>query len=279
MLTTFDHATLAVADLATAQATYTRLLGRGPLFVGDHPELGTESAIFGLSNGALELVGPKPQAEEAAGLRALLDARGEGLSALAFGCDDADAWSAALRARGVRATAPQAGEAHARDGARRSYRTVELSPRTTRGLHVFAVERADHGALRLPRPDDGTAMDALDHVVVRTCDVAAARALYGEALGLRLALEREVAGTLMLFFRIGGVTVEVIEDRTCGATDVLHGLAYRVRDLDGAHARLAASGLDVSAPRAGRKPETRVFSVRSGTCGVPTLVLYDPSRR
>lgn len=278
MLTTFDHATVAVADLSAAQATYTRLLGRAPLFVGDHPELGTESAIFGLSNGAIELVAPRPQADEAAGLRALLETRGEGLSALAFGCDDAAAWSAALRARGIRATAPQLGEAMGRDGARRSYRTVELSPRATRELHLFAVERADHGALRLPRPDDPAAMDALDHVVVRTSDITAARALYGEALGLRLALEREVAGTLMLFFRIGGVTVEVIEDRGCGSSDVLHGLAYRVRDPDAAHARLAACGFEVSDLRAGRKPGTRVFSVRAGTCGVPTLVLHDPAR-
>jgi hypothetical protein len=34
----------------------------------------------------------------------------------------------------------------------------------------------------------------------------------------------------------------------------------------------------VSEVRDGRKPGTRVFSVRDGTCGVPTLILRDPSR-
>jgi len=38
-------------------------------------------------------------------------------------------------------------------------------------------------------------------------------------------------------------------------------------------ARLDASGFDVSEVRDGRKPGTRVFSVRGGTCGVPTLIL------
>jgi hypothetical protein len=36
-------------------------------------------------------------------------------------------------------------------------------------------------------------------------------------------------------------------------------------------------GFDVSEVREGRKPETRVFSVRDGTCGVPTLVLQPAS--
>ena len=35
----------------------------------------------------------------------------------------------------------------------------------------------------------------------------------------------------------------------------------------------AAAGLDVSEVRAGRKPGTRVLTLRDGTCGVPTLLL------
>jgi len=34
-----------------------------------------------------------------------------------------------------------------------------------------------------------------------------------------------------------------------------------------------AAGLDVAEVRLGRKPGTRVFTVRDKTCGVPTLVL------
>ena len=36
------------------------------------------------------------------------------------------------------------------------------------------------------------------------------------------------------------------------------------------------AGVDVSEVRTGRKPGTRVMTVRSGTCGVPTL-LVQPS--
>ena len=40
--------------------------------------------------------------------------------------------------------------------------------------------------------------------------------------------------------------------------------------------RLAEAGVDVSEVRNGRKPGTRVMTVRSGTSGVPTL-LVQPS--
>lgn len=278
MLTFFDHVTIAVLDVASALAAYTRLLGAGPTWRGDHPELGTEAGLFGLANSLIEIVGPRDDAPEAEALRSLLATRGEGLQALAFGCDDAAATSAAFRTRGLRATPPQDGEARGSDGVTRTYRTVELSTRTTRGLSVFAVERAKPEELRGPAQSDPSAMHALDHVAIRTADIGAARALYGEGMGVRLALESVVAGRRMLFFRIGAVTLEVVEDTSVGEQDAFYGLTYRVRDLEAAHARLASAGFALSELRQGMKPGTRVFTVRDGTCGVPTLILRDPTR-
>jgi catechol 2,3-dioxygenase-like lactoylglutathione lyase family enzyme len=279
MLTGFDHVTIAVKELEAAVTSYELLLGSPAIWRGRHPELGTEGALFALSNAVVELVAPREGAAEAEGLRAFLDAQGGRIQAIAFRTDDAAAFSAALRQRGVRATPPQEGEAHSEGGAVRHYRTVDLSPRSTRGLQVLAVERPPGESLQPPSvPPPAAAADALDHVVVRTADAGAAIALYGEALGVRLALDRIFGTTRMLFFRVGGVTLEVVEDVAAGDSDTFRGLAYRVADIDAANARLRAGGLDVSEVRAGAKPGTRVFTVRSGTCSVPTLVLRDPSR-
>ena len=112
-------------------------------------------------------------------------------------------------------------------------------------------------------------------------------ALYGDGLGLRLALDRTFPkwGARLLFFRVGGITLEVAasiatdegdaEEKPLVSSerDRLSGLSFRVRDAGAARARLEASGFDVSEVRDGRKPGTRVFTVRDGTCGVPTLVL------
>ncbi len=278
MLSGFDHVTLVVNDVSHAVSRYTALLGRGPTWRGDHPELGTQVALFGLPNALIELVAPHPEALEAEAMRQLLAARGEGLQAIAFATADAAQCSRELRERGVRATPPESGEARGEDGAVRTYRTVELSARTTRGVSVLAVERADANALRGAVPEAATAVSALDHVVVRTAEPDAAVKLYAGGLGLRLALDREFRGQRMLFFRIGGVTVEVVADPNASESDRLWGVAYRVRDIEAAHQRLSAAGFDPSPVRDGNKPGTRVCTLREGTCGVPTLILRDPAR-
>ncbi len=280
MLTGLDHVTLVVSDIDAAVASYTTLLGFGPSWRGDHPEHGTHAALFGLSNALVELVAPDRDAPEAEAMRQYIASSGEGLQALAFATADAALCSRSWRERGLRATPPQDGEARGADGTLRSYRTVELSARITRGLSVFAVERsdADNAGLRLQLPAAADAVHALDHIVIRTADPEAAVALYGGGLGVRLALDRVIAGTRMLFFRTGGVTVEVVHDPSRADTDRLWGLAYRVRDIDAAQARFAANGFAPSEVRDGRKPGTRVCTLREGTCGVPTLILRDPAR-
>ena len=276
MLSSFDHVTIAVSDVQLATQSYAALLGFEPVWRGQHSGLGTRAALFTLGNALIELVGPDGDAPEAEGLRSVLSARGEGLLGFTLGTPDAGAASQQLRARKVRATAPEEGEARSEGGEQRRFRVVELSPVATRRVPVTLVERIDPIA-SAPRRDPAQ-VDALDHLVLRTSDPEAARALYQDALGIRLALDRELAGTRMLFFRVGGVTLEVVHDAAAGEQDVLHGLAYRVIDIEAAHARMTAAGIAVSEVRVGRKPGTHVFTVRDGTLGVPTLVLRDPAR-
>ena len=120
---------------------------------------------------------------------------------------------------------------------------------------------------------------ALDHIVVSTPDPEAAIELYGDQLGLRLALDRsfEERGVRLLFFRIAGITVELAarlaKSEGPRDSDRLGGLAFQVRDADAARARLATAGFDVSEVRAGNKPGTYVCTVRDRTHGVPTLLI------
>ncbi|HEX4355677.1 MAG TPA: VOC family protein [Polyangiales bacterium] len=278
MLDRFDHITIAVNDVDRAVASYALLLGAPATWRGHHPELGTRAALFGLSNAMIEIVGPSGDGPESEGLRAWIAANGEGISALAFGTSDAISCSKTLRERGVRATPPQDGEAHGDDGRTRTYRVVELSTKNTRGLSLLAVERAGANALLAQVAPSLSGVSALDHVVIDTADPDAAIALYRDALGLRLALDREVKGTRMLFFRIGGMTVEVVDHPERGANDAFFGAAYRVRDIDAMHARLQGERFEVSEVRDGAKPGTRVFTVRDRTCGVNTLIIRDPAR-
>ena len=126
------------------------------------------------------------------------------------------------------------------------------------------------------RPD---AVSAIDHVVVFTTDPIRAIAFWRDRLGLRLAFDKEfpARSIRLMFFRSGGLTLEFATPLPIpsepGGSDRLHGVSYRVPDLEARRAALVAGGLDVSEIRPGNKRGTRVATVRSGTEGVATLLL------
>lgn len=281
MITGLDHVTVLVEDLAKAAQAYTALLGARPTYRGHDPELGTESVLFGLDNSLIELVAPWTDDERTEGMRSHLHAHGGGLLALAFSTEDASAFRTSAREHGLRASPPEMGRAHGEHGEIRDFTVVEVSRRDSAGLSLLAVQRADLEALRTRTQQGPDRPHALDHVVIRSAHPERAQALYGERLGLRLALDTVLGGRRMLFFRTGGVTIEVVEDPQVPSPsqDELWGLAYRVRDLEATVRRLGqAPSLQLSERRVGRKQGTEVVTVRDGTMGVPTLLISDPSR-
>ena len=282
MLTTLDHLVIAVRDLAAATDVYARLLGRRPSWRGSHPTYGTANTLFRLENVYVELLAPERRGSISDRLAAWLGDHGEGLFALAFGTPDANACARELRACGIDATDPIDGSgSEERTGAERRWRNVMLPEAQTLGVTVFAIEHLSPlSRLPLAEPveEPGSAVSGCDHVVVNTRNPDRARSFYGGTLGLRLALDRGFPdwGARLLFFRIGGITVEIAAP--LGASDPegddrLWGISYRVPDVEAAHARLARQGFDVSDVRPGRKPATQVCTVRGEPCGVATLLL------
>ena len=277
MIRALDHVVIAVRDLGAAVAAYETLLGRAPSWRAEAHGGGAEIAAFGLANMAVELMAPSGDGPMAARLRAVLDARGEGLASLAFAVDDIERAHRRLARLVLDPEPVVAAESVDRgSGARRAWRRTRASTTATRGVRVFLMEQ---GALP-PSPvmaAEAAAVTGLDHVVIRTPDPERAAALYGARLGLDMALDRSHPewGRLM-FFRCGDLIVEVAhrpgKEATSGP-DKLHGISWRVADVDATRARLMAGGLDVSEVRTGRRPGTRVMTVKSGTSGVPTLLI------
>ena len=288
MFDRIDHVIIAVPDVSAATADYEILLGRSPSWRGEHPGAGTANSLFRLGNGYLELLGP--HADAGAGASASRDAvgehlreRGEGLFGLALRCADASACARELRERGLDPSDPVEGAGReASSGLERRWRNVYLPPPQTRGVILFAIEHLTPEDVLARAPAlaaESSCIDAFDHVVVMTRDADAARGLYEDGLGIRMALDRkfEKFGTRLVYFRLGGVSIEIgtslKHEPDSTIPDQLWGLAYRVADLGATRERLDRSGLDVSEVRKGRKPGTLVCTVRSRTHGVATLLI------
>ncbi|HJQ61113.1 MAG TPA: VOC family protein [Vineibacter sp.] len=140
---------------------------------------------------------------------------------------------------------------------------------------------AHHNDDAPPPPINPAVISGLDHVVVRSPNPDRALALYGARLGLDLRLDRTNPEweSRLLFFRCGDLVVEIVHGLKAGrseGSDHLWGLSWRVPDAESVHARLSAAGIEVSEIRSGRRPGTRVFTVRDRATRVPTLVLEAP---
>ena len=295
-VTALDHVVIAVGDLERAEADYAKVLGLSPSWHGTHPDYGTANVLFRIDNTYVELLAPRGDGILGSMLRLWLNQHGVGALGLVFATDDIDECRKTLNERGLEPGDVEPGHGiDSRTGAERRWRRAPLPLDRTRGVLLFPIQHdSPPDALPMARAngDAAACVYAIDHAVVQTSDANAAKRLYGDALGLRLAVDKEFPdwGVHLMFFRVAGVTIEVAaaiasanaETALPGGkatmdSDRLYGLSYRVRSIDAARARLASAGIDVSEVRTGRRPGTRVCTVRSHPCGVPTLMIeFEP---
>jgi catechol 2,3-dioxygenase-like lactoylglutathione lyase family enzyme len=257
VITGLDHVVILVSDIAAAELAYQTLFARTP---------------------AWRNTGDGATADR---IRAVLAEQGEGLASLCFRASDIVKMHRRLDRLTLKPE-PVA-EAESRDaatGATLSWKRTRAATDATRGVRMFFLELAKERPRSVPSAS--APVTAMDHVVVSTADPERAAALYGARLGLDMALDRSHPdwGRLM-FFRCGDLIVEVVHRPGKHADpmrDRLWGLSWRVADIEATRARLASAGVDVSEARTGRKPGTRVLTVRSSTCGIPTLLVERTAR-
>ena len=254
MITALDSIKLNAADIATAATAMERLLGR-PVIAGE------ESAAVRLANMSLEI--------------ALAEDGSEGLAGLAFAVSDIERVHRVCARRALKPGAPTAFAETDANGLREG-RHIDLDVHATFGVPVSLIEYAS-SPVQAAGAGEG-AITGLDHVVIRTTHPNRAAALYGARLGLDMRLDKTEPkwGARLMFFKAGDLIVEVVHnlnDEPSDAPDKLWGLSWRSTNIEATHTRLKANGFDISEIRPGRKPGTRVFTVRNNTLGVPTLIV------
>ena len=246
MISKLDAVVVEVNDLAAAVHDYEALTGvTGVLeqFRGD------DSACFQLTNMRLRLV--------TTGGR-------QGLKQMAFQSDDLSAAKRRLKSMGISVI-----EAESDDD------FLSLSSDTTRGIRLAVTAATDSTVLSdAPNP----LITGLDHAVIASGDGDYTAALLSGRLQLdmRLDLTNPDWDSRLMFFRCGDLIVEVYQPLSKPLPveqDRFFGLSWRTLNIDETHGLLSARGFNVSPVKAGRKPGTRVCTVRDKTHGVPTLIL------
>jgi catechol 2,3-dioxygenase-like lactoylglutathione lyase family enzyme len=279
MITGLDHIVVLLEDIRAGEAAYRALLGRMPAWQNSGD--GADRVLFTLDNMTLELMSPSGFSAAADRIRNVIRTSGEGLASICFKTDDLAKMHRRLDRLALKPD-PIA-DVESKDsvsGAQLRWKRTRAATELTRGVRMFFLELSSERLLSAAATT--SPVIGLDHIVITTEDPERAAALYGARLGLDMALDRthQDWGHLM-FFRCGDLIVEVVKRAVAGGDsthDKLWGLSWRVADIDATRERLTEAGIETSEVRLGRKPGTRVMNVRSGTCGIQTLILQPAGR-
>lgn len=278
MITRLDHFVLICPDIEAGVGAYETLLGAPPAWRAEDAQMGSATALFKVDNTAIELMAPTGEGLVGVRLSEMLDDTGPALTSLAYEVPNIEMAHHAFGRRGL--VPSEIGDGESTDiasGETRTWKRFRCADVACAGVKSFVLQYTED---RLPaREVAAGGVTSLDHLVINTPNPERAIALYGARLDLRFALDRtaEQWKTRFMFFRTGGLTLEVIHrlgsEDNADAVDTIWGLTWAVADLGAAHERLAAAGLTVSDIRKGRKPGSTVFTVKDGTLGVPTLFI------
>ncbi|MGH1371255.1 MAG: VOC family protein [Cellvibrionaceae bacterium] len=259
--TAFQRIRISCPSLPEAVAAYQHLLGFAPIWQGqvksaDSSEF-SSSAWFLVNNTILELL-PR---------------------------DDQDAAVCGLVFRSDEVNATDDIVYRSDDGNEHVGTEQRVDKSSAMGLWLTLESEANSMALLgdSSRSLDESAIQSVDHVVLYTNDADGCVQTFGEqGLGLRLALDKTVPewGGRMLFFRQGKLTLEIIQpNERFDGDDYFWGLAYQVTNIDAVVARLQNQGVTTSSVRDGRKPGTKVATVKSHHLNIPTLLVEPAIKR
>jgi len=146
----------------------------------------------------------------------------------------------------------------------------------SRQIGVSVCDGADTASFRQSQPEAQNRSLKVDHLVLRTAKADACIELFSVGLGIRLALDKSAPqwGGRMLFFRVGKLTLEIIEPgKNKPGNDNFWGIAFQCQNISKIAAQLAEAGVILSPFRVGRKPGTTVATVNSHNLEIPTLLI------
>tara|TARA_Y100000590_G_scaffold373354_1_gene436987 strand:- start:440 stop:1270 length:831 start_codon:yes stop_codon:yes gene_type:complete len=258
LIKSVDHVKIEVRDLTAASKSWSSLLGKVPDQIFTDSLAGRKGMRFSLQRGAIELIEGEQNV----------------LKALAFICADLRSALLEFHERGLKTGPLKTSELVSARGESCIQTSCEVYSSHRRGKFITLVERSKPSWAFLK---NFSKVLWLDHVVVKTSEPELAKAFYGHGLGLRLPLDETFPQwkARMMFFRTGGVTVEVVSSLgdSGQVVDTFWGLAFRVTGISEEHDRLKKVGFIGSDLRNGRKTGTRVFDLKNAPAGIPTLVI------
>ena len=236
------------------------------------PELGFKSSVFEFLNSEVHLLSIIADAKNVYENSFDYEHKNESIFAICLGSNDFLNDYKKFSELGLNPSKINFGFYEDRDKVKQEIRFFSFPINKTCDLRILISEASE-----IQIRDNGEdVITKINQVVVYSSEMESLKELFESKLGVRLALDQEFdfgQGKIrMMFFRIGGVTIEIVEDTKIDKNSY-SGIGWHCDSISLNHKRLSKRGFNISPIRKGRKEGTLVSTIKDAPLSVPTIII------
>jgi len=179
-----DHLVYVCGELKQAIVFFERVFGRKPDWVSEDSSAGVMTALFFLSNGALEIMGPNGFGPVGEKLKKMVEDGEGGLVSLAFEAHDIQQSHTYFGGQSLAPSSISLGESKNINGQLRCWRRFRLDTQKTRGVRIFILQNMHPKYRPEVESSNSGCVSSIEKVQIKSSDLRSATKLYQAIWGL-----------------------------------------------------------------------------------------------
>ena len=257
MLTRVQNIFLATKNIEETSQKFSIFFGINPNFIGQSKKLGIDIISFGLNKTNICLISPKHSGAWFEILNNFLKNKGEGIFGINFSSDDFGNDYDNFAKNDLKLSDKIESNFEGNNKDQKKFSFFNILDKTVESLNIIVSNEMD---FQLNKENSKNNLSKVNQLVIQTESPESIKDIFEKKLSIRLALDKtfkEWAGR-MLFFRLGGVTLEVIEGKDIKQNSKYFGIGWHADNYNKCYNDLLKDGFRLSEIRTGRKKGTLV---------------------
>lgn len=272
MLTRLQNIFLATKNIEKTSKQFSSFFSKNPDFIGHSKNLGIDIIVYDISKTNICLICPKNNGFWFDSLSNFLKEKGEGIFGVNFSSDDIDKDYSNFVKNGLEVNEKNESNFESSKESQLKFSFFNIMDNSIDNLNILVSNEINFSKKGINSIDR---ISKVNQLVIQTEFPDSIIDIFEKKLNIRLALDKtfkEWSGR-MLFFRIGGVTLEVIEGKNIKLNSEYFGIGWHTNNFNKCYNDLVEEGLKLSEIRKGRKKGTIVSTLKNPMLNIPTILI------
>ena len=272
MLIRVQNIFLATKNIEETSQKFSIFFRRKPNFIGQSRKLGIDIISFGLNKTNICLISPKNSGIWSEKLNNFLKNKGEGIFGINFFSNDFNNDYNNFVKNHLKVSGKIESSFEGNNDIEIKFSFFNILDKTIESLNILVSSKIDFQDNKSSLKNN---VSKVNQLVIQTKDPDTIKEIFEGKLSIRLALDKTFkkwAGR-MLFFRLGGVTLEVIEGKDIKQNSEYFGIGWHADNYNKCYDDLINDGFRLSEIRAGRKEGTLVSTLKEPILNIPTILI------